>query len=78
MKPKPPTLRATAKLADERVMRGMTQRDLAERMKADPSWVSQIESGYPLGPRGAAKLARALGMSVRRLVDDGVLERAIA
>jgi len=44
-----------------------TQKTIARRARCSPSIVSRAEAGAPLGPETEAKLARAYGISLRRL-----------
>lgn len=51
-------------LRDEMVERGWTQAVLAERTGRDRSFISRVMSGaYPIGPRFALDLERAMGTS---------------
>lgn len=50
--------------------RGMSQRELAARVKSTAAYISQIENGRPAGRAMLSKLSKALGVSIDLLVDD--------
>lgn len=53
-----------------RELRGLSQRELAARVKSTAAYVSQIENGRPAGRAMLSKLSKALGVSIDLLVDD--------
>jgi transcriptional regulator with XRE-family HTH domain len=60
------------KLKRERRGEGLTQAELAERSGVAQSTIAQIEGGARLNPhpRTLKKLAEALGVETRELLDD--------
>lgn len=62
----------TPALVDQRMLKGWTQFDLAQRLEVDPSYVSTLESGRRFGPRMATRLARAFGISIKAAVERGL------
>ena len=61
-----------AKLKRNRRGEGLTQQELAERSGVAQSTIAQIEGGArpTPHPRTLKKLARALGLETRELLDD--------
>ncbi len=52
-----------------RLSNGMSQGNLAQRLKVDPSYISQIERGVGnMSLKGIEKLANALGVSINDLL----------
>ena len=55
------------RLADFRIERGWTQRELAERAGVSISLVKRADGGSAVRPSTALKLAKALGVTVEQL-----------
>lgn len=53
-----------------REYRGLSQRELAERIKSTAAYISQIENGRPAGRAMLSKLSRYLDVPVDLLIDD--------
>ena len=51
-----------------RELRGLSQRQLAEKTKSTAAYVSQIENGRPAGRAMLSKLSRVLGVPMDTLV----------
>jgi transcriptional regulator with XRE-family HTH domain len=53
----------------ERMLKGWSQSDLAERIGMSPSWVSRLEAGLISGtPRSIKAAADALGIAMSKLI----------
>ena len=53
-----------------RELRGLSQRQLAERTESSAAYVSQIEAGRPAGRAMLSKLARVLEVPIDVLIKD--------
>lgn len=69
------TFKATPQLRIERVRRGLTQEELADKAGVDRGHVSYIERGKrSMMPATASKLVRALGFSFSRALEEHLIE----
>ena len=62
------------RLKRERVAAGLSQRDLAERAGVTQTTIVKAEQGTIVRPSTVRKLARALGVQPRDLIDGATLD----
>lgn len=71
----PSLLPDPGKMRYARLLLGMTQKDVAEKVGIDSSYISYIEQGdRPVRPSLAKAIAEALGTTLERAVRDGVFK----
>lgn len=62
-----------ARIRDERIAAGLTQRHLARRIGKPQSWLSRVEDGSYIVPGHMLQaIARALGVTVARLFNEHI------